>query len=105
MNKILVIEDEDLIREGIVLILTVNGYEVFEAENGRSGTAVALKEIPDLIISDIMMPEMNGFAVLKTVRANPETSTYWRFVSCNLCRCKEKHQVTLKYIQHQQNSD
>ncbi|GAB1430769.1 response regulator [Ignavibacteria bacterium] len=75
MNKILVIEDEDLIREGIVLILTVNGYEVFEAENGRIGTAVALKEIPDLIISDIMMPEMNGFAVLKTVRANPETST------------------------------
>lgn len=75
MSKILVIEDEELVREGIVLILTVNGYDVFEAENGRIGAEIAFKEIPDLIVSDIMMPEMNGFAVLKAVRANPETST------------------------------
>ncbi len=75
MNKILIIEDEDLVREGIVLILSINGYTVFEANNGRLGAEIALKEIPDLIISDIMMPEMDGYAVLKAVRGNAETST------------------------------
>lgn len=74
MNKILVIEDEELVREGIVLILSVNGFDVFQAENGRIGVELALKEIPDLIISDIMMPELDGYGVIEAVRSHEETS-------------------------------
>lgn len=75
MSKILIIEDEELVREGIVLILTINGFTVFQAENGKIGVQTALKEIPDLIISDIMMPELDGYEVLKAIRANEATST------------------------------
>lgn len=74
-HKILVIEDEDLVREGIVLILQVNGYEVYTAENGRKGVEIALKVIPDMIISDIMMPELDGYGVVEALRSNKSTST------------------------------
>lgn len=74
MNKVLVIEDEELVREGIVLILSVNGFDVSQAENGRIGVELALQEIPDLIISDIMMPELDGYGVLTAVRKHEETS-------------------------------
>ena len=73
--KVLVIEDEDLVREGIVLILQVNGYDVYTANNGRKGVDEAKKVIPDLIISDVMMPELDGYGVLEELRATKETST------------------------------
>lgn len=74
-KKILVIEDEDLVREGIVLILQVNGYDVYTAENGKKGVAVAFDVVPDLVISDIMMPELDGFGVVDALRSNKVTST------------------------------
>jgi CheY-like chemotaxis protein/anti-sigma regulatory factor (Ser/Thr protein kinase) len=73
--KVLVIEDEDLVREGIVLILQVNGYDVYTANNGRKGVDEAKKVIPDLIISDVMMPELDGYGVLEELRGTRETST------------------------------
>lgn len=73
--KVLVIEDEDLVREGIVLILQVNGYDVYTANNGRKGVDEAKRVIPDLIISDVMMPELDGYGVLEQLRATKETST------------------------------
>lgn len=73
--KVLVIEDEDLVREGIVLILQVNGYDVYTANNGRKGVDEAKKVIPDLIISDVMMPELDGYGVLEELRGTKETST------------------------------
>ncbi len=75
MKKILVIEDEDLIREAIHLILRVNGFEVFTAENGALGIALAFECQPDLVVSDIMMPEKDGYEVLEALRNNPATAS------------------------------
>ncbi|MDX2082503.1 MAG: response regulator [Rickettsiales bacterium] len=66
--KILCVEDENEIRENISEILRDEGFEVFEAENGKKGFEVFLQEKPDLIISDIMMPELDGYGLLKMVR-------------------------------------
>ena len=69
-TKILCVEDEQEIRENIADILRDEGFEVFEAANGKKGFDVFTKEKPDLVISDIMMPEADGYALLKTVRGS-----------------------------------
>jgi CheY-like chemotaxis protein len=66
--KILCVEDEVDIRSNIADILRDEGYEVFEAENGYHGYEIFIQEKPDLIISDIMMPELDGYGLLKLVR-------------------------------------
>ncbi len=73
-KKILVIEDEPQILEFLSIALSINGYEVITASNGAEGLEFALAKLPDLIISDIMMPEMDGYQVLEAVRANPQTA-------------------------------
>src|SRR5439155_879800 len=64
MKKILVIDDHTQIRENIVEILSLAGYSAFGAEHGKQGVEKAIKEKPDLIICDIMMPELDGYGVL-----------------------------------------
>ncbi|RYG00028.1 MAG: response regulator, partial [Chitinophagaceae bacterium] len=64
MKKILVIDDNTEIRENIAEILSLSNYLVSTASNGKEGVAIALKEIPDLIVCDIMMPELDGYGVL-----------------------------------------
>ena len=66
--KILCVEDEIDIRSNIADILRDEGYEVFEAGNGYQGYESFIQEKPDLIISDIMMPELDGYGLLKLVR-------------------------------------
>lgn len=75
MKKILVIEDESLIRESIIEVLELEGYECIEAANGREGILSAKKYQPDLILCDIKMPEMNGHEVLVTLREDPAISS------------------------------
>jgi signal transduction histidine kinase len=75
MPKILVIEDESLIRESIADILKEEGYQCIQAENGHSGIVSAKKYLPDLILCDIKMPEINGHQVLTALREDPSTST------------------------------
>lgn len=75
MEKILVIEDEEHVRTSICDLLSGVGYSVLEAPNGRAGLGLVNSSYPDLIISDIMMPEMDGIAVLEEVQKNPLTST------------------------------
>jgi serine/threonine-protein kinase PpkA len=70
-KKILVIEDEASIRNNIMLMLKVERYIAIGAENGRVGLEFARRDPPDLIICDIMMPEMDGFAVLDALRSEP----------------------------------
>jgi two-component system, sensor histidine kinase and response regulator len=75
MPKILVIEDENLIRESIVDVLEEEGYQCIQAENGHSGIVSAKKYLPDIILCDIKMPEINGHQVLAALREEPSTST------------------------------
>ena len=73
-KKILLIEDDEMIRENTSEILGLANYEVETAENGKIGVAKALEDKPDLIICDIMMPELDGYGVLYLLSKNPETS-------------------------------
>jgi CheY-like chemotaxis protein len=73
MKKILIIEDSDDIREGIVEILELAGYETYAANNGKLGVDLAYKHIPDLILCDIMMPELDGYGVLYLLQKNQNT--------------------------------
>jgi diguanylate cyclase (GGDEF)-like protein len=74
MNPILVIEDEAKIRTNIQEILELGDYHAIAAPNGREGLELAKKHLPDLIICDVMMPEMDGFGVLECLREEPETA-------------------------------
>lgn len=75
MKKILVIEDESLIRESVIEVLELQGYKCIEAANGREGIIAAQKHQPDLILCDIKMPEMNGHEVLIALREDPSISS------------------------------
>ncbi len=73
-EKILIIEDNHQVRENISEILESEGYEMYQAEGGHSGIDISKRVQPDLIICDIMMPEMDGFEVLENMRKNVLTS-------------------------------
>jgi CheY-like chemotaxis protein/CRP-like cAMP-binding protein len=73
MKSILVIDDNKDIRENTAEILDMAGYKTFTAENGKKGVDIALKEKPNVIVCDIMMPELDGYGVLHLLRKNPET--------------------------------
>ena len=72
---ILVVEDDALMAEGIADILSLEGFEVATAPNGRAALAKMQTQTPDLVLSDIMMPEMNGHEFCALVRANPAWRT------------------------------
>lgn len=74
MKKILLIEDNKEMRENTCEILELANYQVITASNGKTGVDIALKEVPDLIICDIMMPELDGYGVLYLISKNPATS-------------------------------
>jgi two-component system sensor histidine kinase/response regulator len=73
MYKILIIEDEDTIRENIRDILLSDSFIVIEAEDGQIGIEMALEEHPDLILCDVMMPEVDGYKVLSEIRLHSST--------------------------------
>ncbi|KST68935.1 two-component system sensor histidine kinase/response regulator [Mastigocoleus testarum BC008] len=75
MKKILVIEDEENLRQNIAELLTLEDFKVVVAENGMAGLQVAESEVPDLVICDVMMPELDGYGVLEKLRQNPPLST------------------------------
>ncbi len=75
MNKILVIEDEEIVRSNIVEILESGEFEAIGAENGRQGIELAFDNLPNLIICDVTMPELDGYGVLKLLRQNSTTKT------------------------------
>jgi len=71
MKKILVIEDNDDIRESTAEVLNLAGYETVTAANGKIGVEMATKHLPDVILCDIMMPELDGYGVLYLLQKNP----------------------------------
>ncbi|MDZ4714391.1 MAG: response regulator [Cytophagales bacterium] len=74
MKNILLIEDNEDLRENTSEILSLAGYEVSVAENGKVGVQLAQQNQPDLIICDIMMPELDGYGVLHILSKNDETA-------------------------------
>mgnify|MGYP002784646667 CR=1 FL=1 len=81
MKKILVVEDEIVVAMSVEMILEAEGYAVVLATDGREGLALAEQEQPDLIITDLMMPRMDGMAMLGRLRAagvtTPAVLTTW----------------------------
>lgn len=73
MKKVLIIEDDESTRHQLARILHYEGFGVTESKNGREGLVAALRDLPDLIICDIMMPELDGFGVLRALQEEPRT--------------------------------
>ena len=75
MTRILIIEDEPEMRRNLLTILKLEKFQASGAENGRTGVELARKEKPDLILCDVMMPELDGYGVLRALREDPATVT------------------------------
>jgi len=74
MTKILILEDDEQVRLPLTDLFETNGYDVLTATDGKAGIETAREEHPDLIISDIMMPELDGYAVFEAMQADPKTA-------------------------------
>ena len=73
-KKILIVEDDIAMREIVVHKLSANGFVVKEAGDGKDGIELIIQEKPDLVLLDLMLPEVNGFEVLETIRKNPDAA-------------------------------
>ncbi len=73
-KKVLVIEDDDIIREFVIMLLQEREYAVIAADNGSDGLQMAQQQIPDLIMSDLHMAGGDGLLVLNSVRKDPRTA-------------------------------
>ena len=74
-KKILVVEDEESLLRLESILLSSKGYNVVGVKDGKSALEMAAKEKPDLIILDIMLPEMDGIEVCRRIKADPATSS------------------------------
>ncbi len=72
--KVMVVEDDAALREIYSIRVAAEGYEVVTAGDGEEALAVAVREKPDLILSDVMMPKISGFDMLDILRSTPETA-------------------------------
>ena len=75
MTTILIIEDQPPMRRNLALMLELEGFQVLTAENGVKGLELARAKVPDLILCDVMMPEMDGHGVVQSLRADAKTAT------------------------------
>ncbi len=78
-NIILVVEDNEPIRDNTIELLELSNYKVISACNGKEGLCLALEQIPDLILCDIQMPEMDGYLLLELIRKEPSLA-HSRFI-------------------------
>ncbi|MBP0017036.1 MAG: EAL domain-containing protein [Cyanobacteria bacterium SBLK] len=96
MVKILAIEDDPQVLDNIFDILELEDYDIVTANNGRRGVEVALKERPDLVICDVMMPHMNGYEVLQALREQQATKTVpFIFLTAKADRADLRHGMEL----------
>lgn len=84
MKKILFIEDESALQKAMGAILKQDGYEIVSALNGEDGLKMAQKEIPDLIVLDLVLPKLHGFEVLKELKEDKKTKNIPVIVLTNL---------------------
>lgn len=83
-GKILIVEDDRYISKMYQLKLSLEGYEVQVAENGREGVDKVKEMMPDVILLDILMPELDGFEVLKIVKSDTATKSIPVLIMSNL---------------------
>ncbi|HEX5797072.1 MAG TPA: response regulator [Candidatus Saccharimonadales bacterium] len=93
MAKILLVEDDNNLREIYGARLTAEGYEIVAAPDGEEALAIAVKEKPDLIISDIMMPKISGFDMLDILRNAPETKDTKIIMMTALSQAEDKERA------------
>lgn len=74
MEKILLIEDNAELRDNIAEILSLNNYEVLAAENGNTGVVTAQEKLPDLILCDVQLPDLDGFEVFSLIKSTETTA-------------------------------
>jgi DNA-binding NarL/FixJ family response regulator len=74
MIKILIVEDEPQMRKNMATVLKMEGYQVATAENGREGVDIAQREMPALVLCDVMMPKLDGYGVLAELRKDERTA-------------------------------
>jgi PAS domain S-box-containing protein len=75
MRKILIIEDDELLRQNLLSLVEASGYRGMAVEDGLSGIQQAYEQLPDLVLCDILLPELDGFHVVEHLRANPQTAS------------------------------
>lgn len=96
MPKILVIEDERAIRFNLIKLLSAEGFQAVSADNGNSGVDLARREKPDVIICDILMPNLDGYGVLKVLQQDPVTATIpFIFLTAKTDRADWRQAMTL----------
>jgi CheY-like chemotaxis protein len=74
VNRVLLIEDHDAARRGFAELLTAYGYDVLEAATGRAGLASASACVPDVIVLDLGLPDIDGWSVARELKASPATA-------------------------------
>src|ERR1041385_7179507 len=74
MRRILIIEDEPDMRANLADVLELENYQALTAANGKEGVSAAKRELPDLILCDVMMPDLDGHGVLAALRDDPHTA-------------------------------
>lgn len=84
MTKILFIEDEEALQKSLSKILELEGFEMSGAYDGQAGIEAAQKEKPDLILLDLILPKIDGFEVLKRLKADPKTKDIAVIILTNL---------------------
>ena len=84
-GSVLVIDDDDILRRGLMQALEKNGWTVREADNGVSGLARLVDALPDIIVLDLMMPQVDGFEFLDALRHHPE----WRDIPVVVVTAKD----------------
>ena len=84
MKKILFIEDESALQKAVTAVLAEEGFEVRSAVTGEDGLVAARRDIPDLILLDLVLPQKDGFAVLEELKKDPATSRIPVIIMSNL---------------------
>lgn len=95
-KTILIVEDELNIRETIQDLMEIQGYRVIVAPDGEKGLFMAVRELPDLIISDVMMPKMDGYELLETIRSYKKT----RYIPFIMLTAKSESEFMRKGMLH-----
>lgn len=96
MSKVLVIEDDLMIRENLIEILTGEGFETLDADNGIDGILLAREQKPDLIVCDVRMQGLDGFEVLKVLKQDENTREIpFIFLTAKVDRAAQKRSIEL----------